>query len=106
MIESCQPIELADAWLDMNRARARTLLMASSGERLESLNAAIERRAVDFVYWWGQLKEVSTELLRLRNAVACKGWVRHYSCGRGDIGVVVAGRRVDVPIRAVLSDEC
>lgn len=100
MIEACKAIELAHARLDVDTNGLAS--GQSGGEGFQSLQAAIEGRAVDQVNWRVDGQEVLAQLLGLLDTVSGEGGIRDDSCRRWNVGGVCASRGVDGPVGAVL----
>lgn len=88
MIESCKAIELAHARLDID---ANGLASGQSGcEGFQSLQAAVEGRAVDQIDSGIDGQEVLAQLLGLLDAVSGESGIRDDACRRWDVGGVCA----------------
>lgn len=77
MVETCKAIELAHARLDVDADR---LAGGQSGrEGFQSLQAAVEGRAVDQVDRWIEAQEMLAQLLSLLDSIARKRGIHNDS---------------------------
>lgn len=104
MIEAGKTVELSDAVFDMDLQLlvfgAATVELLDCG--LQSLQAAVERRAVDDIHGRIQCRNVLGQFLGLVDSMSCQCRIRSDASRCGEVACVCSSSRVNHPVRAEL----